>query len=112
MQQRPELLEPLPSLFGNGWQPHPPLERVARVGVYADMLVVHGLAGALAIERDWRAREVHGASLRVDHDFDPAGIVRELRVERPRGGAEGIAPLQTGERAAHGRGSHEGLVAL
>src|SRR5437762_982608 len=54
MQQRPELLETLPLLFGDGGEPHPRLQRFPRIRVHADVLVVDDVALAIAIE--WNRR--------------------------------------------------------
>src|SRR5258706_15927110 len=111
VQQRPELLESLPLLLGNGGQPHPCLQRFARICVHADMLMVDDLAAPVAIEGNGSAGEIHGASARIDDDFYATGIVDELPVERSCGRSERLPAFETGERAAHGCGCDEGLVA-
>ena len=59
----------------------------------------------------WR-REVHGAPARIDDDFYTTGIVDQLRIERSCGGPERLPAFETRERATHGGGCDEGLVAL
>src|SRR6266705_3343852 len=61
VQQRPQLLEPLPALFGHDGEAHPPRERVPRVCVDAHVLVAGDVSGAIAVERDRRPGEVHRA---------------------------------------------------
>jgi hypothetical protein len=76
------------------------------------MLVTDRGPGAIPIERNGGAREIHGPSPRIDYHLHPIGIGDEASVERTGGGSDDLAPAQAIERPAQRVHRDERLVTL
>ena len=112
MQQRAQLLEPLPALFVDGRQARPSVQRVPRVGVHADVLVVAHGPRAVAIERDRRAREVNGVAGGSDHDLHATRIRDECGSSVPAAVPMGSPRCTQSSDARQGGQRDERFIAL